>query len=173
MQQPGPPIWIGGSSLAAARRAARYGACFMPDSGAGPRRTRCTGRGWPLRVSCAGGDEPGAVRRGEHAAAWELCGEYFLYQFNRYRQWFSAAGDDDSHGAELTDPSVLNPEHYFVGTPDDILAAITASQQRFGYEELVFWARPPGMPVEQATASLELIARHVLPGLKDLSLASG
>jgi hypothetical protein len=47
------------------------------------------------------------------------------------------------------------------------LAAIQASQQRLGYEELIFWARPPGLPVEQSTASLELIARHVLPALKD------
>ena len=44
-------------------------------------------------------------------------------------------------------------------------AAIQASQERFGYEELIFWARPPGMPIEQSTASLELIARHVLPEL--------
>jgi alkanesulfonate monooxygenase SsuD/methylene tetrahydromethanopterin reductase-like flavin-dependent oxidoreductase (luciferase family) len=64
---------------------------------------------------------------------------------------------------------VLSPEHYFVGTPDDILAAIQASQQRLGYEELVFWARPPGMPVEQAAASLNLIARHVLPALQEVS----
>src|SRR6185437_4385339 len=35
VQPGGPPIWVGGSSLAAARRASRYGLCFMPDSGAG------------------------------------------------------------------------------------------------------------------------------------------
>ena len=47
------------------------------------------------------------------------------------------------------------------------LAALTESQQRLGYEELVFWARPPGMSIQQSTASLELIARHVLPALED------
>ena len=61
----------------------------------------------------------------------------------------------------------MSREHYYVGTPDDILSSIQQSQQRLGYEELVFWARPPGMPIEMSTASLELIARHVLPGLED------
>ena len=46
-QQPGPPIWVGGNSLAAARRAARYGACFMPDSGAGPDLYDAYRTGWP------------------------------------------------------------------------------------------------------------------------------
>jgi probable F420-dependent oxidoreductase len=85
VQQPGPPIWVGGSSLAAARRAARYGTCFMPDSGAGPDvyqvyRTEASG---PPRV---------ATNRVLFAAdsrdkAWEICGDHLMYQFNAYRQW--------------------------------------------------------------------------------------
>lgn len=166
VQQPGPPIWVGGSSLAAARRAARHDVGFMPDSGAGADvydayRTRLPAGLASARV---------ATNRVLFAAdsrdkAWELCGEHLLYQFNMYRRWFSDAGDDDAHGAELADPAVLSPEHYFVGTPDDILAAIEGSQQRLGYEELIFWGRPPGMPAEHAAASLELIAKHVLPAL--------
>lgn len=165
VQQPGPPIWVGGSSLAAARRAARYGTCFMPDSGAGQDVFDAYRAQAAARPRVATNRVLFAADSRE--AAWKICGDHFLYQFNAYRRWFSAAGDDDSHGAELTDPSVLNPGHYFVGTPDDILAAITESQRRLGYEELVFWARPPGMPIEQSTASLELIARHVLPALDE------
>ena len=56
-------------------------------------------------------------------------------------------------GDELTDPGPLSADHHFVGTPDDILAAIQASRQRLGYEELIFWARPPGLPVEQSRAA--------------------
>jgi probable F420-dependent oxidoreductase len=166
-QQPGPPIWVGGSSMAAARRAARWGAGFMPDSGAGPDvydayRTQLPAGAGAARVAT----NRVLFAAGSKDKAWELCGEHLLYQFNMYRRWFSDAGDDDAHGAELTDPGVLSREHYFVGTPDDILAAILDSEQRLGYEELVFWARPPGMSEQDSTASLELIARHVLPALR-------
>jgi probable F420-dependent oxidoreductase len=167
-QQPAPPLWVGGSSMASARRAARHGAGFMPDSGAGPEVYNAYRTGLPV----GSGPARVATNRVLFAAesrerAWELCGEHLLYQFNVYRQWFSDAGDNDAHGAEVRDPSVLSPEHYFVGTPDDILAAIAGSQERLGYEELVFWARPPGMSAEHAVASLELIAKHVLPALRE------
>ena len=142
----------------------------MPDSGAGADVYGAYRDGLPT----AAGPPRVATNRVLFAAesrerAWELCGEHLLYQFNMYRRWFSDAGDSDAQGAELSDPAVLSRDHYFVGTPDDILAAITESQQRLGYEELVFWARPPGMPDDRSTASLELIARHVLPALHETS----
>jgi hypothetical protein len=72
--------------------------------------------------------------------------------------------------AETLEQAVYAEELGFdsIWLSDDILAAIAGSQQRLGYEELVFWARPPGMPAAQSTASLELIARHVLPALHEV-----
>ncbi len=55
------------------------------------------------------------------------------------------------------------------GNPAGRVNVLVAGWQRLGYEELVFWARPPGMPIEHATASLNLIAKHVLPALQEVS----
>jgi len=135
----------------------------MPDSGA-------TEDVYDCYRSKYGGPEipPIATNRVLFAAesrerAWERCGKFVLHQFNGYRRWMRDASDLDAHGGELRNPGELSPEHYFVGTPDDIVESIRASSSRFGYDRLLFWARPPGMPIEVSTRSLELIARHVLP----------
>ena len=166
VQRPGPPIWVGGSSLAAARRRrpprGRVHARLRGRAG----RVRGLPRGLP-----AGSALPVATNRVLFAAeskekAWELCGEHLLYQFNMYRRVVLRRRRRRRARRRADRPGGLRPSSYFVGTPDDILAAIRESQQRLGYEELVFWARPPGMPIEHSTASLELIARHVLPALR-------
>ncbi len=161
----GPPLWIGGNSVYASHRAAKYGCGFMPDSGAGEEIYDAYLQGYQ------GAGRPRlATNRVVFAAssmdeAWELAGESLLYQFNGYRKWFADADDADTHGAPVTDYHDLSKDHYFVGTPDYIIEQILAAEARFGFEELIFWARPPGMPIDVATRSLELIAREVLPAV--------
>lgn len=164
-QPGGPPLWIGGNSVFASKRAAKYGCGFMPDSGAGlDIYDAYTENYQGTRAPCLATNR--VVFAAEtHDKAWELAGESLLYQFNGYRKWFSDAGDDDTHGAALTDYRDLKPAAYFVGTPDEIIESIKAAEEKFGFKELIFWARPPGMPLDVSTRSLELIAKEVLPAV--------
>lgn len=164
-QGSGIPLWVGGSSVAAAERAARHSAGFMPDSGA-------TEDVYDWYRSKLGGLQVPAIATNRvlfaaesRELAWERCGRFVLHQFNGYRRWMRDAGDQDAHGADLRSPEQLSREHYFVGTPDDIVEAIQTSRSRFGYDRLIFWARPPGMPIDVSTRSLELIARYVVTAM--------
>lgn len=162
----GPPLWIGGNSTFASARAAKYGCGFMPDSGAGEEiyaayLDHYAGAGAPrlatnrVLFAASSADE-----------AWELAGPSLLYQFNGYRKWFADADDADTHGGAVTDYRELSTAHYFVGTPDQIIESIQLAERQFGFEELIFWARPPGMPIDVSTRSLELIAKEVLPAVR-------
>ena len=164
----GPPLWIGGNSSFSAARAAKYGCGFMSDSGAGidiydEYKSRYQGASGP-RVAT----NRVLFAASSHEKAWELAGESLLYQFNCYRKWFADAEDADTHGGLVTDYRELSAAHYFVGTPDEIVEAIVAAEREFGFEELIFWARPPGMRLEVSTRSLELIAKEVLPAVSGI-----
>jgi probable F420-dependent oxidoreductase len=167
LQQPHPPLWIGGSSLNSARRAARFDCNYMPDSGAssavydifteatchrggeGTRRRIATNR---VVYVC---DDP--------EQGWKDVGPHYLYVFNRYREWFAAAGDFPELGGELHSSDALSRQTHWVGTPEMIVAAIRELQKRLPVDTLIFWAHPPGLEVAKSSRSLELFARQVLP----------
>jgi alkanesulfonate monooxygenase SsuD/methylene tetrahydromethanopterin reductase-like flavin-dependent oxidoreductase (luciferase family) len=169
-QPGGPPLWIGGSSLAAARRAGRYGCHFMPDSGA------------PAAVYQAYFDELAA--RGHDAAdfrvqtnrivyvcedpdeGWRDVRDHYLYVYNTYRRWFAEAGDFAALGPGLDHADQLSRDLHIVGTPEMVLARLNELNQQFPISDLIFWARPPGLDAARCARSLELFAARVLPGLR-------
>jgi alkanesulfonate monooxygenase SsuD/methylene tetrahydromethanopterin reductase-like flavin-dependent oxidoreductase (luciferase family) len=167
LQQPGPPIWVGGASTAAARRAGRLGCRFMPDA-IPPREVFDVYR----QTLIEHGHEPDAFPVASSRTiyvcedtekGWHEVKEHFLYAFNRYREWFAAAGDHAYRGSPLADADELPRDNYVVGTPDQVIAEIEAMRRRYPLEHLYFWARPPGLAIEKSYSSLELFARHVIP----------
>lgn len=166
---PHPPLWIGGSSPASARRAARFNCNYMPDSGAPPEVYRL----YIDALRAAGHAESG---REHHIATnrvvyvcddpeqgWREVGAHYLYVFNRYREWFAAAGDFPELGGALATPDLLSREMHWVGTPRMIVSAIEALQRRLPVDTLIFWAHPPGLDPEKSAHSLDLFAKQVLP----------
>jgi alkanesulfonate monooxygenase SsuD/methylene tetrahydromethanopterin reductase-like flavin-dependent oxidoreductase (luciferase family) len=166
-QRPGPPISIGGASMAAARRAGRLGCFFTPDSFA-PVEVFDAYRAALVEHGHDPGAFPIATNRTIYVtedpeAGWEEVREHFLYVHNRYRTWFAAAGDHAASGPPLADADALPRDLYMVGTPAQVIDEIEAMRRRLPFERLYFWARPPGLDVERSSRSLELFARHVIP----------
>jgi len=145
-QQPEPPFWIGGATAAAARRAARLGAHFMPDAYA-PADV--------LELYRERHDGQVAVNPSVYVGDWDEVAEHFLYQYNRYREW--------GGGQTLASADELPRDRYLVGPPDEVAAGIRALIERTRCDRLYFWARPPGLAIELANRSLELFAKDVIP----------
>ena len=145
-QQPEPPFWIGGATAAAARRAARLGAHFMPDAYA-PADV--------LELYRERHDGQVAVNPSVYVGDWDEVAEHFLSQYNRYREW--------GGGQTLASADELPRDRYLVGPPDEVAAGIRALIERTRCDRLYFWARPPGLAIELANRSLELFAKDVIP----------
>jgi alkanesulfonate monooxygenase SsuD/methylene tetrahydromethanopterin reductase-like flavin-dependent oxidoreductase (luciferase family) len=168
-QPGGPPIWIGGSSLAAARRAGRYGCHFMPDSGAPASVYQAY-----FAELAARGCDPGDYRVQTNRIVyvcedpdegWNDVKEHYLYVYNTYRKWFAEAGDFTALGPGLDHADQLSRDLHIVGTPEMVLDRLSELNQQFPISDLIFWARPPGLDVARCARSLELFATRVLPGL--------
>lgn len=58
-------------------------------------------------------------------------------------------------------------ERWFLGAPDAIAARIAEWQARLDVDHLIFTPRPPGMPLRQAVDEIEVIAKAMLPQVKN------
>jgi alkanesulfonate monooxygenase SsuD/methylene tetrahydromethanopterin reductase-like flavin-dependent oxidoreductase (luciferase family) len=158
-QRPSPPVWIGGSTPAAARRAARLGCHFFPDAYAPVRvieiyRQALEAEG--LDPACFRvATNPSIYVSEDPNRGWDEVKDHFLYQYNRYSEW---AG-----GASLATAGELPRDRYIVGTPDQVAGAVRTIADRTGCDRLIFWARPPGLSIERSNASLELFVQQVMP----------
>ena len=165
VQDPHPPIWIGGSTPAAARRAARFGCDFMPDSGAAADVYRIF-----AEESRAAGREPGEIATNmvvyvceDPERGWNEVKEHYLYVHQTYQRWFAEAGDVAQLADPIGDADLLSRDTHLVGTPEMVIEAIERRRRTHPFERLIFWARPPGLPIELSSASLELFASRVIP----------
>ncbi len=164
-QPGGPPLWLGGATAKAAERAGRLGCHFMPDAYM-PVEHYATYR---EALAAAGHDpadfqvaiNPTIYVTEDPERGWDEVSEHLLYQYNRYREWFAAGGAEPA--ATATSADELPRDRYLIGTPAQVIAGIEALRERRPFDRLFFWARPPGLRLEQSTRSLELFAEQVLP----------
>jgi len=161
-QQPHPPIIMGGSSAASARRAARMGLPFLPAMpdvfdayvaecerlgvAPGPRPSR----GGPLFLHLS--DDPDA--------AWDRIAPHALHEMNTYARW-QAEGSGGGPYSEVTDAGVLkNGPMYQVMTPEACLALCARIDPD---ASIAFHPLMGGLPPDLAWESLQLFADRVLP----------
>ncbi|WP_306327808.1 LLM class flavin-dependent oxidoreductase [Streptomyces venezuelae] len=161
--QPHPMLLVGGSSRAAARRAARLGLPFFPSAHLPELEAyyqeRCAEygtEGWTMM--------PAEVTPLLHLSedpdrTWADHGEHFLHEARTYASWQSKDIRSAVRSAATTVAELRAEGVYRVVTPEECLA--------LGLESLVLHPLCGGMPLEEGWRSLRLFCDEVLPGLAD------
>lgn len=157
----GPTISLGGSSEAAARRAARIADGFIPSV---PQvwehyadEVRKLGR--PDPGPCPIGDMRTTALAADPDRAWEQMGPFFLHETNAYGQWLSGSdGAGPYHPVDSVEE--LRAEgQYRILTPDEYTAELKSAPFPFA----MLHPMCGGVPPELAWSSLRLLEREVMP----------
>jgi alkanesulfonate monooxygenase SsuD/methylene tetrahydromethanopterin reductase-like flavin-dependent oxidoreductase (luciferase family) len=166
LQQPHPFLMVGGSSPAAARRAARFGLGFFPTI-ADPALKDA------YEQACADhGRAPGIVVMPQgpafvHVAEdpdreWAHVGEHLLHDARTYAAWQPAGQRTHVTAGDVTSVEALRATgSYLIVTPDACAELVRA------HGSVILHPLIGGLPPDRAWASLELIAGRVRPLLAD------
>jgi alkanesulfonate monooxygenase SsuD/methylene tetrahydromethanopterin reductase-like flavin-dependent oxidoreductase (luciferase family) len=170
IQRPHPPLWIGGFTPAALRRAVRYGDGFtVPDA------TRdvydryiaaLTKAHRPIdNVRFASGFQWLIVSH-DPERTFNEAADHILYQANNYTTWLAKAGLMPNP-VYLRDREQLRQSGLLkVVEPETAITMIRDYISAVPVTHYYAWTLPPGLPPRWAQAHLELFASQVIPAFR-------
>ncbi|MET8077335.1 LLM class flavin-dependent oxidoreductase [Streptomyces sp. NPDC005303] len=158
---PHPLLLVGGSSKAAARRAARLGLPFFPSAHLPEleayykeRLVEYGTEGWTMMPTA----ETPLLHIAENPdEVWARHGEHFLHEARTYASWQSGDIRSAVRSAAVSVEELRAEGVYRILTPDECVEQ--------GLDNLVLHPLAGGMPVEEGWRSLRLFAERVLPAL--------
>jgi len=170
IQKPHPPIWLGGFTQAALRRAVRYGDGFtVPEANrdvydryvAELKKEnrliddiRFASGFWCLIVS----NDP--------EKTFAEAADHIIYQANNYSAWLSAAGLQPL-SVYLRDREQLRQSGLLkVVEPETAITMIRDFINNVPLTHYYSWTLPPGLPPRWAQPHLELFASKVIPAFR-------
>ena len=174
VQQPGPPIWVGANNDRAVMRAARVGDSWFvsPHSTIGTslrqlelyrNELKACGKPFPdelplmKELYCAK----------DRATAMQKAGPYLSAKYQDYAKWGQdgAMPEDESFDQGFEE---LIKDRFIIGSPEECYEQLKPYSEQLGVNHLIFRTHWAGMPVADATASINLISKELLPELRKL-----
>ncbi len=75
-------------------------------------------------------------------------------------------GEIAGYGGGADTAPALERDDFLVGTPEQVADRLRELHRVCGFDHYAFWARLPGLPLEQALASLRVFALQVAPHVR-------
>jgi alkanesulfonate monooxygenase SsuD/methylene tetrahydromethanopterin reductase-like flavin-dependent oxidoreductase (luciferase family) len=159
-QPGGPTIALGGSSEAAARRAARIADGFMPSE---PQwwqyyRDECSALGKPDPGPGMTGSAATVVLADDPEAMWPTLGPYFLHETRSYGAWKTEANVASPYAPMVDIDAVRASGQYRILTPEAYSAEMAGAELPFA----MLHPMVGGIPPELAWESLRLFEHRCL-----------
>ena len=165
----GPPLILGGSSGAAAKRAVRLGMEYFPLNAAAYEvfQEERLANGLPRAKEYSRGGPHLIHVTDDVDSAWEVLAPHFLLEAGNYARW-SSTDTPMSGPAGVTPPTIEELRtggRYLVVTPDEAIELVQ------GYSpDTIITLHPlvAGLDPEVGWASLNLFAERVLPFIREM-----
>jgi probable F420-dependent oxidoreductase len=175
VQKPRPPLWVGGFTPAAIRRAAKYADGYI---GTGPVKgfyeqlvAEYQKRGKPLDQLKLAGGYAWLIPSPDPDKTWHEAAPHVLYQLNAYAAWAAKVGWrqpwQNMPGEQIRDTHHLRELGLLmVVDVETCVKLIRAYATEAPLTHYYSWTVPPGLSARWIQPSLELFASKVIPAFR-------
>ncbi len=173
VQQPHPPIWIGGSADPVIKRAARMGTCLY--IGPNDRLDAVADQVETYKRALDEADKPFPeefpFRREVFVAptreeAYRIAKEPIMTKYKAYHAWGLGRSRPDAED-ELGQPfEELLKDRFFIGSPDDVAEQMIKFSKRVGMNHVVMSMHWPGLEISRSMETMQIIAEEVFPRVR-------
>ena len=169
IQKPRPPLWVGGFTPPALRRAAKYGDGYI---GVGPITENyqryvaaLEKQGKPTTNLRLAGGFFWLIPSEDPDKTWNEAADHVIYQTNQYAEWSAQAGmplfDTIRDRDHLREVGLLQ-----VVDVDTCVKMIRDYASETPLTHYYSWTLPPGLPTSWIQPHLELFAKKVIPAVR-------